>query len=110
MHKTRNDIFDRQALTGYKQWSALCRSVLLFEFTPKTYRFNPMELPGCQANNVLRNGQNCNQVTLRINCPLILRNFTPFWRVTSLSERTQILKKNKTKQKDIQVNSKNQIL
>lgn len=60
MHKTRNDIFDRQALTGYKQWSALCRSVLHFELTPNVYQFNLTLLPGCQVNNVLRNGQNCN--------------------------------------------------
>lgn len=60
MHKTRNNIFDRQALTGYKQWSALCRSALPFELTPKTYRFSPTLLPGCQVNNVLRNGQNRN--------------------------------------------------
>lgn len=60
MHKTRNDIFDRQALKGYKQWSALCRSVLPFELTPKTYRLDPTLLSGCQVSNVLRNGQNCN--------------------------------------------------
>lgn len=108
MHKTRNDIFDRQALTGYS--GLPCRGVyFLLSLLPRRTDSIPRYYLVATSTMCLE------MVKIATKSHIAHKPFAHIQKFHSVLESYLIkwkdtVKKNKTKQKDIQVNSNNQIL